>query len=610
MKPKRYPPIFQSVPADEFTDREEIIGTLVERATNTPRDMTLSASIVGQRRLGKTAVMEQVYNRLFWEQTQVVPIYFNFESKPTTSTEFAWAYFTNFLKQYVAFRLKDDNLARLDDSDVEVSNLVVLAETLSGDPIAHFAGGMQRLLSSPTALLHDKLERTIYLPRRVMEYNRARWKPETPIFVMLDEFQNILLINYSDGKPARMTGLYQWAVEGRQCPHFVTGSAVRLINQEVLGTGALFGRFRYIEFPPMENVYGLELVDKLAFKYGLTIPEPVAGYVVTRCGGNPFYVRCVVMQATEQRLLSVNSEQAVNDLIAHEITHGQIWRDWGSQLQRYFEQINSYYISKRILFHAARYEDERISPEEIAAEVERPVDEVVRVLRQLAFAEMLDARGGPIFFNLKDPLLRDFINTQYELDVEKQSLESIHQKLLQEYKSLKGKYADAVGALVEARIGALLNRFDGRTVPGRLFHVEGKVHLPRFHYVSDTLVKLPGERAYQIDLKGSWRTGYDFSAWVVEVKHWKSKVAVDVVEKFVAAYTALAQETKLVGVVPWLVNQGGFTKGAIEAMEQQGIYYSGAAEINELLRAFGIERLLPEESESVSQRTSEPASQR
>ena len=598
MKPKRYPPIFQSVPADEFTDREEIIGTLVERATNTPRDMTLSASIVGQRRLGKTAVMEQVYNRLFWEQDKVVPIYFNFEAKPTTSTEFAWAYFTNFLKQYVAFRLKDDELARLDDSDVEVNNLVVLAETLSGDPIARFAGGMQRLLSSPTALLHDKLERTIYLPRRVMEYNRARWKPETPIFVMLDEFQNILLINYSDGKPARMTGLYQWAVEGRQCPHFVTGSAVRLINQEVLGTGALFGRFRYIEFPPMENVYGLELVEKLAFKYGLTIPEPVAGYIVTRCGGNPFYIRCVVMQATEQRYEKVENEQTVNDLIAHEITHGQIWRDWGSQLQRYFEQINSYTIAKHILFHAARYENERILPEEIAAEVERPVDEVVRVLRQLAFAEMIDARGGPIFFNLKDPLLRDFIETQYELDVEGAPLAKVLEDLAREYKKLKGKHADLVGALVEARIEALLNRFDGRTVPGRLFHTEGEVKLPRFHAAADTKVKPPGEREYQIDLQGRWHTEkLDLWAWVVEIKHWKKRVAADVVGKFVAAYTALAQETKLDGVVPWLVNKGGFTKGAIEMMKQHSIYYSGAAEINELLRAFGIERLLPEESE-------------
>ena len=88
MKPKRYPPIFQSVPADEFTDREEIIGMLIKRATNTPRDMTFSTGVIGQRRLGKTAVLEQVYNRLFWEQDAVVPIYFNFEAKPTTSTEF------------------------------------------------------------------------------------------------------------------------------------------------------------------------------------------------------------------------------------------------------------------------------------------------------------------------------------------------------------------------------------------------------------------------------------------------------------------------------------------------------------------------------------------
>ncbi len=52
-------PIFQTVPTDEFTDREEIIGRLVQMAGRTPRDMTLSAAIVGRRRLGKTAVLEK-----------------------------------------------------------------------------------------------------------------------------------------------------------------------------------------------------------------------------------------------------------------------------------------------------------------------------------------------------------------------------------------------------------------------------------------------------------------------------------------------------------------------------------------------------------------------
>ena len=383
-------------------------------------------------------------------------------------------------------------------------------------------------------------------------------------------------------------------MEGRQCPHFVTGSAVRLITQEVLGTGALFGRFRYIAFPPMLDVYGLELVDKLAFKYGLTIPEPAAGYLAKRCGGNPFYIRCVVMQALEQARSVIEDEQTVNNLITHEITRGLIWRDWSGQLQRYFEQINSHYIAKRVLFYAAQFGDQRIVPEEIAAEVERPREEVYHVLKQLAFADMINSDGGYIFRNLQDPILRDFITTQYELDVQGKPLMYVQDDLLQVYRNLKGKYADLIGALVEARLEALLNRFDGRGAEGRLFHTEGEVELPRFEFVADALVKPPGQRAYQIDLQGRWYKGYDVWAWVVEIKHWKTRVTADVVTKFVAAYDALASETKLHGVVKWLVNQGGFTEGAIAAMQEHGIYYSGAAEINELLRMFGVERLLSE----------------
>ena len=452
---KRYPPIFQSVPADEFTDREEIIEEMMHWASITPRDMMISTAVVGPRRIGKTAVLEQVYNRLFWEQDEVVPIYFSFEAKPTTSTEFAWAYFINFLQQYIAFRRKDDNLARLDAQEVEPRDLISMAEEMKGDPISVLAPGLFRLLNSPTALLHDKLERVIYLPRRVMEYNRARWKPETPIFVMLDEFQEVMKIRYSDGKPADGVGLYQWAVEGRQCPHIVTGSAVRLITQEILGTGALFGRFEYFPFPPLPNIYGLELVDKLAHKYGLEIPEPVAGYIVTRCGGNPFYIRCVIMRAIRQRLSTVKDKTVVDNLIAYEVTRGLIWRDWSGQLQKYFEQINSQYIAKHILFYAAQFEDEMIDIEVIAKKVNRPPDEVYHILRQLAFAEMIDVRGGVVFFNLKDPILRDFIRAQYELDIEKKPVERKQKELVEEYRRLQEE------VFPDLRLGLLHGRMKG-----------------------------------------------------------------------------------------------------------------------------------------------------
>jgi len=393
-----------------------------------------------------------------------------------------------------------------------------------------------------------------------------------------------------------VVGLYQWAVEGRKCPHLVTGSAIRLINQEVLGTGALFGRFRYLEFLPLEDIFALELVDKLARKYGLRIAEPVAGYLVTRCGGSPFYIQSVLWQAADQHLAAVPDEKTVDTLLAHELTHGQIWRDWSGQLQKYFQQLNSHLIAKRVLFHAAQAGDAIIEPETIAAEVRRPVEEVRRVLHQLAFADMIDTTGGYILRNVKDPLLREFIRVQYLLDVAHQPADQVIQELQAELARWQGKYADAVGALVEARIAALLHRFDGRVTPGRLFHVDGEVELPKLDLVYDTLVKEAGDRQRQIDLVGSRWHGAQETMWLVEIKHWRRRVDAGVVREFAATCQAFSRSRKLPTgrMVKWLVNAGGFTEGARAALAEAGIYYSGPAEINELLAGFGLERLLRE----------------
>jgi hypothetical protein len=587
------------VPADEFTDREELIGKLVRMAALTPRDITVSTSVVGRRRLGKTAVMEEVYNRLFWEQDAVAPIYFNFETHPLTSTEFAEAYFANYLRQYVAFRRKDRELAR--DEKLKWRELLPLTRGLGEPLLLREVEAMARLLDDSQPSLHLILQGAVHFPRALMESHRIAAfmgeAAELSQFVMLDEFQEIMKITYSDGKPAHMTGLYQWAVEGRKCPHLVTGSAVRLINQEVLGSGALFGRFDYLEFPPLEDIYGLELVDKLARKYGIAIEEPVAGYLVTRCGGSPFYVNCVMRQAAAAQP-EIGDEEAVDGLLAHEIARGRIWRDWSGQLQKYFAQLNSHFIAKTILFHAAQFGDQRIEPELIAEKVKRPVDDVQRVLQQLAFADMIDAGGGYIFRNLKDPILREFIRVQYQLDVALEPLTKVLRELQTELAHWKRKYAEAMGQLVEARIAALMNRFDGRRVPGRLFGVEDEVELPKFVLVYDTVVKGPGDRMRQVDVVGSYWHGAEETMWIVEVKHWARRIDAGIAGEFADLCQAVGQSAQMppARIVKWLVNAGGFTEGAAEAMREAGIMHSGAAEINELLRGFGLQRLLKEDS--------------
>ena len=142
----------------------------------------------------------------------------------------------------------------------------------------------------------------------------------------------------------------------------------------------------------------------------------------------------------------------------------------------------------------------------------------------------------------------------------------------------------------------MLHRFDGRRVSGHLFHVQGEVELPKFTLVYDTVVKGPGERLRQVDLAGSRWHGTDETLWLVEIKHWARKVDVSVVREFAELCQAVSRDkrTPPVQVVKWLVNAGGFTAGALQAMEEEVIMYSGAAEINELLRAFGLQCLLPE----------------
>ncbi|PKO21010.1 MAG: hypothetical protein CVU38_17100, partial [Chloroflexi bacterium HGW-Chloroflexi-1] len=178
----------------------------MKMAALTPRDITVSTSVVGRRRLGKTVVLEAVYNRLFWEQDAVVPIYFVFEAKPVTSTEFAEAYFTNFLRQFIAFRCKDDGMVR--EQRGKLPELVQMARESGEESLivrAEIFMDFREHVEMP-GVLHQLIECAIHGPRHVMEYNRGQWLPETPIFVMLDEFQEVLKIYYTGGTPADAVG--------------------------------------------------------------------------------------------------------------------------------------------------------------------------------------------------------------------------------------------------------------------------------------------------------------------------------------------------------------------------------------------------------------------
>ncbi len=100
----------------------------------------------------------------------------------------------------------------------------------------------------------DRRDFAVNLPRDIA------FTDDSTIAVFLDEFQN----NRLPHRDFSITGFFQQAVESPRCPHFVTGSAMSILSDELIGKGALYGRFDYERIDPLTDYWGAELALRCA----------------------------------------------------------------------------------------------------------------------------------------------------------------------------------------------------------------------------------------------------------------------------------------------------------------------------------------------------------
>ncbi|MCP4690474.1 MAG: hypothetical protein GY859_20635, partial [Desulfobacterales bacterium] len=186
-----------------------------------------------------------------------------------------------------------------------------------------FQGALNLLEWIPEKKVHLPEELAVNLPRNVSD------RDDSSIVMFLDEFQNTHLPQYD----FRIVGFMQNAVESPTCTHFVTGSAMSILVNEILGKGALFGRFSSKNIEPLTNYHGKELALKAGSYHQVEIPDVMAPVISDRCGGNPFYITAVVMQAEEQGK-AIASEKTLNELLAFDLSNGFIWAELSDQVER------------------------------------------------------------------------------------------------------------------------------------------------------------------------------------------------------------------------------------------------------------------------------------
>ncbi len=581
------------VPEEVYTDRQEFIDYFYDYALKASTRRAMSTVLLGKRRMGKTEIFKRVVNRLFFEQDHtdpkaVVPVFYSFPDADVHRESFALDYIENFIRWYAAFRLND---VRLLSQEMKRQELLTAVQ----QRLTAFEGFSIALELWDAILGHDVTlpsKKAIHLPRTVSDFE------DSTIVMFLDEFQNTRLPHYEFD----IVGFFHESVESPTCPHFVTGSAMTILSKEILGRGALFGRFDSDPIEPLTEYWGTELARRAAAFYQAEVAELVLPVVSNRCDSNPFYITAVIRQAAKQGTV-LDSEDAVNHILAVDLSSGFIWAELNDQVMRWIERINEYGITKWVLYLSVLEEGDRIEPEHIRQQLyekekqDVPLETIKEVLIRLSRGDLLEYMElGGWFRKVDDPILLDFLKAWGRFEVEGQRRKSVVTDTIKQYELLQRQINDHKGYLAEVYLSQILWNGQRKTFPGRLFHSPQDVTFPHRFYDIRHRLRLTAAKDSEADVYAS--TGREI--WLCESKWWEDKpVGAGVVRHLLNLVEHLKdfegreffESERPLKVSLWLFAHNGVTSKAKKLLEKHHIYWSTRADLDELIALTGLRKL-------------------
>jgi hypothetical protein len=570
-------------PEPVYTDREEPLEYLHQAALKAITRRSFSTVLLGQRRMGKTEIFKRVVNRLFFEQespedihASVVPVYFKFEDTATDPRSFAADYLENFIRWYAGFRLRlPDVTSKKSVSSQELEGFIQSRMEIT--PAFQEALDLYRVVRNDETF-NLPAKKALQLPRTVTD-----WEDSTAV-MFLDEFQNTRLPQYNFD----VVGHMQDAVESPTCPHFVTGSAMSILANEILGRGSLFGRFQSHPIGPLTEYWGNELALRSAEYYKADVPEEMAPVVASRCGGNPFYITAVIQQSVEQGKPLLD-EQRINEILAVDLSSGFIWGELNDQVNRWIERINEHGITKWILYLSALEEGEWIRPDRIQKELAEqdgrdvPVETIRDVLVKLSRGDLLEySELGGWFRKIDDPILLEFLKVWGRMAVEGKTASGVRDDIRAQYRKLKRRIHDHLGYLGEIYMAQVLWNSQDGALPARWVHRPEDVSVNwQFSYIHHR-VRLGAAPDMEVDVYAA--AGAE--VWLCESKWWRDrKVGVKEVESLLRKGDRVREERKdlLETLRLWFFAHDGFTPEAEDLMAEKEMLWSDRSDLDALL---------------------------
>ena len=587
-------------------DPSEFIGRTMElkriEARTKPESAGRGLLLLMEPAAGVSELLRQAYDRIFNQQSDVIPIYFAFTRNETTAVSAAIEFLNTFLQQYIAFRRNEPSIAH---SPLTLQELLELAPPPDVEWIEELVELYNRLRFSndDRALVRFCLG----APQRIPA---ERGRP----LIMLDGAQ---LAQYLNGVVPLGTEVLR--VFGGGGFTFVLAGLRRQILEAARDAECNFTLFNYLHVRQLEADKATLLVEQMARRHQVDLSETARDLLVQQFGGSPFFINMFLQTAREQGV-KLNSHLDCERLYVDELFGGHLHGYFETLVEEISPRLNTRLKLITVLWEAVAGKDSATSFEAWTQRLRVDASELETMLQRLHMHEFVNWDGTNIQAGTGPQIWKDYLKIRYQLDVKNRPRalvvgDALTDSLKRAPDTMSRHYKQSE----HVSPGKLVSRFNCQRVPAVLFDyatfsrkykgeepaliASGLDSETEFLKVPET-VHLAPCAAFNSNMRqfceddrcliartfkeGKYSDENDV-VWLVADIEAKVTIDIDVDEarKWCERLKALAGELNFKQYQIWLISSSGFADDAVRVLERYGAFSSNRQQFELLSTRIG-----------------------
>jgi hypothetical protein len=559
-----------------FTGRKEELAYFLKWINDIKERKSMSTAILARRKMGKTAILERLFNITFFKNDGVIPFYYEIKESDVWIVDFCIDFCLTFVYQYIAFKTRKARYLKLyEKGNIEKAMQVVESEGL--DYLSVLLSGVKYAVTHGHV---DILWETVREAPKTIAHSEDEF-----IVQMIDEFQfmNALIYWDKDKKnlARNLAGGYLSTAESKIAPLLVSGSWVGWLMDEL--NNMLPARFRYKYLKNMPENEASEVLFKYSRFFDVPVTEETAFSLVRIAEGNPFYISSVIRSDYPDKDLT--SLDGLTGTLEFETLddQGLIKSSWMEYMAKAFPKINDQ-NAKNMVLHLSKHRDREWTRDELreALHLEISDADLEKKLNALVKADIINKGSSYYCYRgVNDNIFDKVFRGVYDEEIRKFGAQVIRKEYSDELKNEKERYKRLLGKLnyqkgYHAEF-LILNRL--------LFHAgkENELLKSVTRYLPDDFdfcdysrvwkyYSSPEyARVFSVDIFARSLNEDDYSI-IGEVKNREvKKFSLDEIKEFEVKFVEIKKLENLERVVGFIFSRSGFTKEAEDYCKEKGI---------------------------------------